>query len=47
MAGKHVNSDRAIARQQPTTTIEEVLEAVFYMRSVPRLYNEATSRVDS
>jgi hypothetical protein len=28
-------------------TIEELLEAVFSMWSVPKLYNENTSRVDS
>jgi hypothetical protein len=39
-AGKHVNHIRAIARQQPITTIEGLLEAVFSVESAPRLYSE-------
>jgi hypothetical protein len=39
-AGKHVNNNRAVARQPPITTIEELLEAVFSVESAPRLYNE-------
>jgi hypothetical protein len=36
-AGKHVNNIRAIARQLPVTTTEELLEAVF---SAMGLYNK-------
>jgi hypothetical protein len=39
-AGKHVNDIRAIARQQPITTIEKVLESVFSVGSAPRKYSE-------
>jgi hypothetical protein len=37
---KHVNSTRAIVRQPSITTIEELLNAVFSVRSAPELYNE-------
>jgi hypothetical protein len=38
-ASKHVNDIRATARQ-PTITTEKLLEAVFSVRSAPRLYSE-------
>jgi hypothetical protein len=38
--GKHVNNIRALARQPPPTTTEELLETVFLVESIPRLYNE-------
>jgi hypothetical protein len=38
--GKDVNDIQAIARQPPITTIETLLEAVFSVESVPRLYSE-------
>jgi hypothetical protein len=39
-AGKHVNDTRAIARQPPVTAIEGLLEVVFSVGSVKRLYSE-------
>jgi hypothetical protein len=36
----HVNNIRAIAKQQPITTIEELLKAAFSVGSAPRPYNE-------
>jgi hypothetical protein len=39
-AGKHVNHIRAIATQPSITTIEKLLEAVFSVGSVPKLYSE-------
>jgi hypothetical protein len=39
-AGKHVNNTRVITRQPLITKIEEPLESVFSIRSVPRLYNK-------
>jgi hypothetical protein len=45
-AGKHVNDIRTIARQRPlTTTIQELLGAVFPVASVPRLYIEDPGRL--
>jgi hypothetical protein len=41
-AGKYVNDIRAIARQRPIT-IEKLLESVFSVGSVPRLYSEDPS----
>jgi hypothetical protein len=38
--GKHVNYIRAVARQPPITTIEELLEAVFSVGFAPRLYSQ-------
>jgi hypothetical protein len=37
---KHVNNIRAIARQPSMTTIEELLETVFSVRSVQNGYKE-------
>jgi hypothetical protein len=39
-AGKHVNDIRAVARQPLITTIEKLLEAVFSVKSTPRLYSK-------
>jgi hypothetical protein len=39
-ASKHVNSIGAIARQPPISIREGLLEAVFSIGSVPRLYSE-------
>jgi hypothetical protein len=39
-AGKHVNHNRAIARQPPITTTEKLLEAVFSVGFAPRVYSE-------
>jgi hypothetical protein len=39
-AGKHVKNIRAVARQPPMTTIEELLEAMFPLGFLPGLYNE-------
>jgi hypothetical protein len=39
-AVKHVNNILAIARQPPIRTIEELLGAMFFVGSSPRLYNE-------
>jgi hypothetical protein len=39
-AARHVNDIQATARQQPITTIERMLEAVFSVGSAPRLYSE-------
>jgi hypothetical protein len=38
--GKQVNSIRAIARQPPITTVEELLKAVFSVGFATRLYIE-------
>jgi hypothetical protein len=38
-ASKHVKNIRAVARQAPITTTE-LIEAVFSVGPVPRLYNE-------
>jgi hypothetical protein len=38
--GMHVNDIRGIARQPPITTIGKLLETVFSVVSVPRLYSE-------
>jgi hypothetical protein len=40
MADNHVKDIQAVARQPPITTIEKLLEAVFSIRSTPRLYSE-------
>jgi hypothetical protein len=40
MASKHVNNIRVIARQPPITTIEKLLEAMFSVGPVPRMYYE-------
>jgi hypothetical protein len=37
---KHVNDIRALSRRPPITTVEKVLETVFSVGSVPRLYSE-------
>jgi hypothetical protein len=39
-AGKHVTIIQDIVRQASIITIEKLLEAVFSVGSVPRLYNE-------
>jgi hypothetical protein len=39
-AFKHINNIRAIARQPPITTTEELLKAVFSAGFAPGLYNE-------
>jgi hypothetical protein len=41
--GKHVNNIQAIAWQPPITKIQGLLEAVFSVGSVPRLYSEDPS----
>jgi hypothetical protein len=44
--GNGLINKRVIDRKQPRT-IEKFLESVFSVRSVPRLYNEVSGRVDS
>jgi hypothetical protein len=39
-AGKHVNDIQAVARQPPITTIEKLMEAVFTVGSILRLYSK-------
>jgi hypothetical protein len=46
-AGKHVNDIRAIARQPLIITKDEVLEEVFSVASVSRLYSEDPGRLNA
>jgi hypothetical protein len=46
MAGKHVNSIRAIARQPPITAVDGLFEAVFSIGCVPRLHSEERRSAD-
>jgi hypothetical protein len=39
-AGKHINDIRFIARQPPITTIDGLLDAVFSVRSAPKVCRE-------
>jgi hypothetical protein len=46
-AGKHVNNIRDIARQEPITITEKLLEELFSVGSAPRLHSEDPRTAES